>query len=157
MDNDFLKLAIENAKRSVEKGGFPAGAVVVKDGKVISEGISIGFSLHDPTSHAETAAIREACKTLKTTDLEGAILFESVECCNMCFSVAYWSGISEIVFAARKTQEMVEKGYYEGSTDNETLNGNNNRKIKLTHMENLEEESLKVISDWESKGGFEQS
>lgn len=153
-DKKFLKLSIEQASKSVQEGGFPAGAVVVKDGNVISEGISMGFSLHDPTSHAETVAIRTACKKLQTIDLSNATLYESVECCVMCFSVAYWSGISKIVYAAKKTPEMVSKGYYEGKTNNQTLNQENNRQIEIVHSPELEQESLQVITDWENQGGF---
>ena len=102
-DRKYISLAIDQARKSVQNGGFPAGAVIVKDGKVISEGISVGDNLHDPTAHAETAAIREACRKLKTTNLEGATMYESLECCTMCFSVAYWSGISRIVYASKKT------------------------------------------------------
>ena len=66
-DKHFLKSAIEQARKSIDQGGFPAGAIIVKDGKIIAEGISVGFSLHDPTSHAETAAIRAACQKLRTS------------------------------------------------------------------------------------------
>ncbi|MFH0749444.1 MAG: deaminase [Candidatus Gottesmanbacteria bacterium] len=51
-DKDYLKLAVEQAKKSVDEGGFPAGAIVVKDGKVIAEGVSLGRKLNDPTEHA---------------------------------------------------------------------------------------------------------
>lgn len=84
-DSEFLRLALDQARESVKQGGFPAGAVVVKDGRIISKGISLGFLLNDPTSHAETAAIRKACKILKTSNLEGATLYESLACCVMCF------------------------------------------------------------------------
>lgn len=156
-DNQFLQLAIDQAKKSVELGGFPAGAIVVKDGKVISEGVSIGFSLHDPTSHAETAAIRDACQKLNTTDLSGAILYESVECCVMCFSVANWSGISKIVYAVKKTPQMISEGYYEGYTNNEILNKENTRQIELVFAPELNAESFKVIADWEQQGGFKRN
>lgn len=150
-DKEYLKRAVELANMSIEKGGFPAGAVVVKDGKVIAEEISIGYSLCDPTSHGETAAIREACKKLQTVDLTGAMLYESIECCNMCFSVAYWAGISKIVYACRKTPEMVQKYYYEGTTSNTVLNENNNRKIELVFIPDFEEESLTAVKKWEDK------
>lgn len=150
-DKEYLKRAVELTNMSIEKGGFPAGAVVVKDGKVIAEGISIGYSLCDPTSHGETAAIREACKKLQTVDLTGAMLYESIECCNMCFSVAYWAGISKIVYACRKTPEMVQKYYYEGTTSNTVLNENNNRKIELVFIPDFEEESLTAVKKWEDK------
>lgn len=150
-DKKYLQMAVDLANKSIEEGGFPAGAVVVKDGKIISEGISIGFSLNDPTSHGETAAIRAACKNLQTVDLSGATLYESLECCNMCFSVAYWAGVSRIVYACRKTPEMVQKYYYEGSTRNTVLNDSNNRKIELVFMPDFEEESLAAVKRWEEK------
>ena len=154
LDKKFVLLAIEQARKSVKEGGFPAGAVIVKDGKIVSNGISVGYKNNDPSGHAETAAIREACKNLKTSDLTGATLYESVECCVMCFSVAYWSGISRIVYACKKTPKMVSNGYYEGATNNQTLNKENNRKIELVYLPESENESLAVIKEWEEQDGF---
>lgn len=148
-DRKYLKRAIELAKESVNQDGFPAGALVVKDGKIISEGISIGNLLNDPTSHAETSSIRQACKKLKTPNLAGATLYESIECCAMCFSVAYWSGISKIVYACRKTPEMVSKFYYEGNINNQKLNNESNRRIELVFIPDFEKESLAAVEDWE--------
>lgn len=153
-DEKYLKLAIEQAQKSVIEGGFPAGAVIVKDGKVISEAVSIGYIHNDPSGHAETVAIREACKNLNTANLEGATMYESIECCVMCFSVAYWAGISKIVYACKKTSEMVSKHYYEGMTDNNTLNKENNRQIELIFAPDFENDSLRVIEEWEKQGGF---
>lgn len=148
-DKHFLKLAVEQARKSIEQGGFPAGAVVVKDGKVIAEGVSLGFKLHDPTSHAETASIRSACQNLQTSSLEGATLYESLECCNMCFSVSNWAGISRIVYACKKTPEMVKKLYYEGNISNDVLNQSNNRKIEIVFIPDFEEECLDLVKKWE--------
>ncbi|KKQ42184.1 MAG: Guanine deaminase [Microgenomates group bacterium GW2011_GWC1_37_8] len=150
-DKDYLKLAVEQARKSVEQSGFPAGAIIVKDGKIVAEGISVGFKNNDPTGHAETAAIRAACQNLKTHNLEGAVMYESLECCNMCFSVAYWAGISKIFYACRKTPEMVKKLYYEGSTNNKGINESNNRQIELVFISDFEKESLEIVKDWESK------
>lgn len=150
-DKEYVQLAVEQAKKSVDEGGFPAGAIIVKDGKIIAEGISVGFKHNDPTGHAETAAIRTACKNLQTSNLEGATLYESLECCNMCFSVCYWSGISRIVYACRKTPDMVKKLFYEGTTSNDILNGNNNRKIELVFIPDFEKESLELVKNWEDK------
>lgn len=150
-DKKYLKRSIELARESVEKGGFPAGALVVKDGKIIAEGISIGGVLHDPTSHGETAAIREACKILETTDLDGATLYESLQACVMCFSVAYWAGIPRIVTACRKTEEMATKGYYEGLASVQEMNQLNNRKIELDYMLDYEQEVLDIVKKWEEK------
>lgn len=151
---EYLKRAIELAKESVEKGGFPAGALIVKDGKIITEGLSLGNLINDSTAHAETTAIREACKALKTTNLEGATLYASLQCCAMCFSAANWAGISNIVIACRKTSDMVSKGYYEGFTSVQELNQLNTRKIELNYILDFEEEVLQLIRDWEKKQGI---
>jgi len=150
-DKQYLKLAVDQAKKSVKEGGFPAGAIVVKESQIVSEGVSLGFKLNDPTSHAETASMREACKKLKTTDLVGATLYASLQPCLMCFSVANWSGISRIVFGCRKTEGMVKKGYYEGFTDTTSVNQENNRKIELIFLSDFEQEMLDLVKSWEKK------
>ncbi len=149
-DKDYLKLAVEQAKKSVEEGGFPAGAIVVKDGKIIAEGISIGRKLNDPTEHAETSAIRKACRNIGSY-VDGATLYGSLECCNMCFSVANWSGISRVVYGCRKTPDLVKKFYYEGSTDNNALNESNNRKVEIVFIPDFEQEMLELVKKWEEK------
>lgn len=150
-DKQYLRLAVEQAKKSVEEGGFPAGAVVVRDGRIISEGVSLGFKLNDPTSHAETSSMREACNKLRITDLGGATLYASLQPCLMCFSVANWSGISRIVFGCKKTGEMVGKNYYEGFTDINKINEENNRKIELVFLPDFEQEMLELVKSWEEK------
>ena len=155
-DEKYIRLAIEQARKSVREGGLPAGAIIVKDGKVISQAISVGYKNNDPSGHAESVAIREACKKLNTSNLEGSTLYESVECCVMCFSTAFWSGISRIVYACKKTPEMVSRGYYEGATNNQTLNKENNRQIEMVFASEFQNESLSVIKDWENQGGFDK-
>lgn len=150
-DKQYLQLAVKQAKKSVDLGGFPAGAIVVKNGIVISEGVSLGRKLNDPTSHAETSSIREACKNLETTDLAGATLYASLQPCLMCFSAAYWSGISRIVIGCRKTEEMVKKDYYEGFIDVSEVNEKNNRKIELILLPDFERETLRQIKIWDRK------
>lgn len=156
-DKKYILLAIEQARKSVKEGGFPAGVIIVKGGKIISKAISVGYKNNDPSGHAETAAIRKACKSLKTSDLTGATLYESIECCVMCFSVAYWSGISRIVYACKKTPKMVSRNYYEGTTNNQNLNKENNRQIELVFASEFENESLSVIKEWEKLGGFNKT
>ena len=153
-DKQCLLLAIEQGRESMKKGGFPAGSTIVKDGKIIAEEISIGYNLNDPTAHCDIAAIRKACQALNTSNLEGATLYDALECCNMCFSVAYWAGISKIVYACRKTPEMVKKQFYEGSTSNNPINESNNRKIELVFIPDCEQESLEIVREWEKKNNL---
>lgn len=150
-DKYFLKLAVEQARKSVVEGGFPAGSVIVKDGKVISEAISVGFKSHDPTEHSDTLAIRKACKALQSTDLNGSTLYSALEGCNMCFFASNWAGISKIVYACRRTKEMVKKFYYEGLTDNHTLNDSNNKKMEIVFIPDFEQDVLDLVKKWEEK------
>lgn len=149
MDNiEFLKRAIEKAQESVTQGGFPAGAVVVKDGKIIGEGISIGNKLSDPTSHGEMSAIRDACKNIVSSDLKGATLYASMEPCSMCHSASMWSGIQKIVFACSKTKVSPE--YYGGTYKTTILNESFNRPLEIVQQGELEHESLEVVRQWET-------
>jgi tRNA(Arg) A34 adenosine deaminase TadA len=150
-DLDFLKNAVGQAENSVKEGGFPAGAIVVKDNKIVSKGISVGYILHDPTSHAETASIRSACGKFKTTDLSGATLYASLQPCLMCFSVANWARITRIVYGCKKTEDMIGKNYYEGKTDIEKVNSQNNRQIELVYIPDFEQEMLNLVKSWEVK------
>ena len=63
-DKNYLQLAIDQARKSVNEGGFPAGSIIVKNGKIIGEGTAIGNILHDPTSHDGVQCIRNACKNI---------------------------------------------------------------------------------------------
>ena len=92
-DEEFMKIAIEEAK----KGDSPFGAVIVKDGEVISKAHNTLSDL-DPTAHAEINAIREACKLLGIRKLNDCILYSVSEPCPMCFGVAIRVGISKIVY-----------------------------------------------------------
>src|SRR5665213_2115726 len=141
------QLALDKASESVAQGGFPAGSVVVKDGEVVGAGVSSGNKLNDPTSHGEVATIREACLKLKTTDLSGTVLYSSLEPCLMCLGAAMWASIPRIVYACAK--EKVSEEYYGGHYDEPAINQTFIHPIELVHAEAFEEESLKIIREWE--------
>lgn len=148
-DKIFLQEAIRKAEESISRGGFPAGAVIVRDGKIIGSGVSIGNTLFDPTAHGEISAIRDACKNLKTSDLSNAIIYSSMEPCSMCFSAIMWSGILKIIYACSRAK--VSEEYYGGHYHTLTLNGTFIHPIQLVHLSELERESLDLVHKWESK------
>lgn len=147
-DSIFIQKAIEKARESVAQGGFPAGAVVVRDGVIIGEGISIGNKLNDSTSHGEMSAIRDACRNISTSDLKGATLYSSMEPCSMCHSASMWSGIQKIVFACSK--KKVSPEYYGGTYETMTLNQSFNNPLMITQLNEFENESLEVVKKWET-------
>lgn len=146
-DEKFLRLALQKAEESVARGGFPAGAVVVKNGDVIGTGISVGNILNDPTSHGEMAAIRQACSNLQTTDLSKATLYASMQPCVMCFGAALWSGISRIVFAC--PMEDVPSDYYGGTYRLQDINAKLLSPLQLVPVPALAPEALRIIRAWD--------
>lgn len=94
----FMKKAIELSEKSMQNGGGPFGAVIVKDGKVVGEGMNGVVPFKDPTAHAEVVAIRNACQNLATFDLSGTVIFTSCEPCPMCLSAIWWARIEKIYF-----------------------------------------------------------
>ncbi len=148
-DKIFLEIAIEKSAQSVAKGGFPAGAVIVKDGQVVGEGLSLGNIIHDPTSHGETASIRDACKNIQSSDLSGATLYASMQPCIMCLSAAMWAGVARVVFAC--SQDNVSPEYYGGHYDMQAINQSFFRPLKIEHMASLEVTSFAIVCGWEQK------
>ena len=100
MNLNFLDRAIELAGQSVQNGGGPFGAVIVKGGKIIAEASNSVTLDKDPSAHAEVNAIRKACRTLGSHDLSGADIYSSCEPCPMCLGAIYWARISHLYFAA---------------------------------------------------------
>ncbi len=146
-DFDFIKRVIELSKQSVDVDGYPVGALVVQNGNIISEGLSNGKQLCDATSHSETSAIRLACKKLNKRNLDDVILYTSLEPCVMCLTASFWAYIPKIVFACSRNK--VSANYYEGNNNIFELNKTNRRQIELVHFKELENEALKVITEWE--------
>ncbi len=147
-DKDFLLKAIEQSKESVQQGGFPAGTVIVKDGKVIATGISVGNILHDPTSHGEVNAIRNASKALESSSLDGVTIYSSLEPCMMCLGASMWARVSRIVFACGKPS--VSSEYYGGDYTSLEINKVFAQPIEIVHFKELENSALEIVHEWES-------
>lgn len=97
-----MRKAIAISKKSVENGGGPFGAAIVKDGVVVASSNNQVTKNNDPTAHAEVMAIRKACKKLNTFDLSGCVLYASCEPCPMCLSAMYWAHIDRYFYANQK-------------------------------------------------------
>jgi tRNA(Arg) A34 adenosine deaminase TadA len=100
---DFMREAIALSVESVERGGGPFGAVIVRDGRIVARGSNSVTLLSDPTAHAEVSAIRAACSELGTFDLAGAEIYTSCEPCPMCLGAIYWAGIGKIYYGNTKS------------------------------------------------------
>lgn len=104
-DRAFMREAIRQMRQAgvVDRTGGPFGAIIVRNGTILSAAGNSVLRDNDPTAHAEINAIRLACKRLQTFNLSGCILYTSCECCPMCYAAAYWARVSKIFYAASWT------------------------------------------------------
>ena len=97
--SEFMKVAIAEAEKGITAGdGGPFGAVVVKDGEIVSSGHNRVISSNDSTCHGEIDAIRKAEQKLGTYDLSGCELYTTGEPCPMCLAAILWANISKVYY-----------------------------------------------------------
>lgn len=99
-DAVWLGKAVELAIANVGAGGGPFGALVVRDGAVIAEGVNQVSATLDPTAHAEVVAIRKACAAVGDFKLTGCVLVTSCEPCPLCTAAALWARVDRVLYAA---------------------------------------------------------
>jgi tRNA(Arg) A34 adenosine deaminase TadA len=99
MKKTFMQAAIRLSIRNMRRGaGGPFGAVVVRRGQIVGRGWNQVTSTNDPTAHAEVTAIRDACKKLKTFQLDDCELYTSCEPCPMCLAAIYWARFKKVYY-----------------------------------------------------------
>ena len=101
-NEELMRRAIDLAVENVKSGGGPCGAVIARDGHIISTGVNRVTANNDPTAHAEVSAIRAACTKLGTFNLEGCVIYTSCEPCPMCLGAIYWAHIDKIYYGANQ-------------------------------------------------------
>ena len=95
-----MRRALNQARLAADLGEVPVGAVIVKDGQVIAVGRNAPVAAHDPTAHAEIAALRQAAQLLGNYRLDGCELFTTLEPCAMCSGAVLHARLSRVVFGA---------------------------------------------------------
>jgi tRNA(Arg) A34 adenosine deaminase TadA len=132
-DDLFLARAVELARTGSARGdGGPFGAVIVREGKILAEAWNRVVVGHDPTAHAEIAAIRAACAAIGSFHLPGAVLYASSEPCPMCLAAAYWARIARIVFANSRA-EAAAIGFCDDDLYDELARACGKRRIVMEH------------------------
>lgn len=97
MEEVYMRRAIELARNGMRSGeGGPFGAVIVRGGEIIGEGWNRVLMTHDPTSHGEVVAIRDACSKTSSHSLEGSTIYTTGQPCPMCLGAIHWARISAI-------------------------------------------------------------
>ena len=100
MQEKFMKMAIKQAMKAVLQDEVPIGAVIVKDGVVLSRAYNLVEKKQNPTAHAEMLAIAKACKKMGSWRLDGAEMYVTMEPCPMCAGAIVNARISKVYFGA---------------------------------------------------------
>jgi guanine deaminase len=140
--NKYMKLAIKEAKKGMNKNeGGPFGAVVVKDGEVISKAHNTVLKSKCAINHAEVNAIKKASKKLGTFDLSGCELYTTCMPCPMCMGAIEWANITNIYYGST-------------SADADTIGFRDakfydNNPVVLINIDR--DKTLKLFKEWDKK------
>jgi guanine deaminase len=148
MTNAFMARAIELSIENVRLGGGPFAAVVVRDGKIVAEGVNSVTAENDPTAHAEIVAIRGACQRLDTFELTGCEIYSSCEPCPMCVGAIYWAR-PVCVFFANAAADAAEFGFDDAFIYSELQLAHGDRKIPMIQL--MRREALAAFRAWKQK------
>lgn len=100
LDRQFMQQAIEQAQLAALAGEVPVGAVLVRDGQVISKAFNKPITNHDPSAHAEMLALRQAADAEQNYRLPGTTLYVTLEPCTMCAGAMLHARVDRIVYGA---------------------------------------------------------
>jgi tRNA(Arg) A34 adenosine deaminase TadA len=143
---EFLRRAIALATENVLHGaGGPFGAVIVREGRIVGEGVNTVTAAHDPTAHGEVNAIRAACKALGSFSLAGCQLYTSCEPCPMCLAAAYWARIDAIYYGARAA-DAARAGFDDAFLYDELRKDQSVRTLSATQL--LGDEAWSSFAAW---------
>jgi tRNA(adenine34) deaminase len=107
IDQNYMRLALEQGQLAFDCGEVPVGAVVVLAGQVIGRGYNKPITSLDPSAHAEVVALRDAAKNIGNYRLSGATLYVTVEPCTMCTGLLVHSRIERLVYGTTEPKSGV--------------------------------------------------
>ena len=99
-DEFFMREALKEAHKALEKNEVPVGAVIVASGRIIARAHNLTETLTDVTAHAEMQAITAAASYIGGKYLKECTLYVTLEPCMMCAGALYWAQITRIVYGA---------------------------------------------------------
>jgi len=127
MNEKYMKLALKEAKKALKSDDVPVGAIIVKDGKIISKGYNQKEKKKNPIKHAEIIAIEKACKKLKTYRLNGCLLYVTLEPCAMCAGAIINARIKKVYYSTKS-----KKFGFCGTIENILINNKLNHKTEVS-------------------------
>jgi guanine deaminase len=147
--NPFMARAIQLSLESVLSGcGGPFGAVIVRNGEIIAEGVNQVTSCNDPTAHAEVIAIRQACAKMASFELKDCELYSSCEPCPMCLGAIYWARLARLYYA-NTADDAAKIGFDDSFIYREIQLPHPQRRIPTLQL--MREQALAAFRAWAEK------
>lgn len=143
-----MREAIKLSAESVQSGGGPFGAVIVRNGEIIARGENRVTVCNDPTAHAEVSAIREAAARMGTYDLSGCEIYSSCEPCPMCLGAIYWARLDRLYYAGTRA-DAANVGFDDAHIYEELPLDPSLRELPTQTL--LREEAQRVFEAWAEK------
>ncbi len=145
--NKWMKIAFDEALEGISNDdGGPFGAVIVKNGEIISTSHNEVLKSNDPTAHAEVIAIQRASKKLKSFNLEECELYTTSKPCPMCLGAVFWSRIKTVYYGT--SEDDVAKIGFDDKKFYDYIKGDK-KGLRLICIEHTE--ALKLLKKWEQK------
>jgi guanine deaminase len=148
MDNPFMARAIQLSLDNVASGGGPFGAVIVRNGNIVAEGVNLVTATNDPTAHAEVVAIRKACAQIGTFTLKDCEIYTSCEPCPMCLGAIYWAHLAHIYFG-NIAADASAIGFDDSFIYREFVQPFAERSIPMTQV--MRDQALAAFTAWKEK------
>ncbi len=145
MNEKYMKIALKEAEKAFSNEEVPIGAVIVKNGKVISRAYNLRETKKQACAHAEILAIQKACKKLNAWRLEGCDLYVTLEPCPMCAGAIMNSRIKNVYIGAKEPRSGAV-----GSKINLFEDAVYNHKVNY-QIGIFEEESMKLMKTFFKK------
>lgn len=148
----FMRRAIEiSREQMLLNGAAPFAAVIVKDGVIVGEGCNNVVNQHDPTSHGEVEAIRDAGRHLQTWDLSGCDIYTTCEPCEMCVAAIHWARLDRMFYSNALT-DAEDCGFDLAALRRDVRADIKDRAIPAERV--LPEEGRAVLDLWKQQPGF---
>ena len=138
-----IDLSLDNVRSG---GGGPFGALVVRDGAILSSGVNHVTSALDPTAHAEIIAIRGACQAIRDFQLRGCELYTTCEPCPMCMGAIYWARLDKVYYAGTRA-DAAEAGFDDSLIYDELARPLEARRISMIPL--MRTQALEAFREWE--------
>ena len=130
MHNKYIDIVLNEAKKASKHGEVPVGAIIIKNGKIISKAYNMVEKKKNSIMHAEIIAITKASKKIRNWRLNNCDMYVSLEPCDMCKAAILLSRINKVYYLVTKDKNI------------------NINKIKFIYLSNYEKKSLNLIQDF---------